>query len=134
MSDYLSAVVPDYLGTVLSVNPQQTMTEIGSKNQVIHMADDGSEERITFSGTSIFYVTMAWDLLSATDSGTIVDIYHDSNKANGTNKSFRWDHPDPNDNTRYVVRFDGELDRNILYPYNQGISTVKLRVLGTAAT
>ena len=47
MYDFLSASTADYTSTDLNVSPQKILEESGSKNQIIHMGDDGSEERIS---------------------------------------------------------------------------------------
>ena len=56
--DFLSTITPDYDYT-LTIKAQAPITEEGWKNQVIHMADDNTEERITLSTGSIYYVS--WD-------------------------------------------------------------------------
>jgi len=68
--DHISAATADYDYT-LSIKAQGIVTEDGYKNQVIHLADDNSEERITLAVNSIFSVSWAWGLLSEEDSGTI---------------------------------------------------------------
>jgi hypothetical protein len=124
--DYLSVVTPDYNYT-LEINVQGTITEEGYKNQVVHMADDNSEERITLSTGSIFYVSWQWNQLSEADSGTILDLYHDTSKANGIGRSFKWE---GHDGHAYVVRFAGNLSRSGNAVSRWGVPGVKLRILG----
>lgn len=128
MYDYLSAASADYTTTTLSVDPQNVLTEEGEKVGVIHKSDAIDEERISFSNDSVFVVTLQWDAISESDAGTIVDFYHDASKGNGMSRTFQWAHP--SDGHTYVVRFDGKLPRTIYPAAYQGITNIKLMVLG----
>lgn len=127
MYDYLSSASPDNDQT-LNVSPQDVLVESSSKRGEIHIGDDGSEERVAFSTASIFYVTLTWDKITTSDLGTIFDFYNDSAKGNGEFESFKWVHP--SDGHTYVVRFDGELDREWRAVGRHGTRQVRLRVLG----
>ena len=127
--DYLSTITADYNST-LSITAQEIVSESGFKNQTIHMADDNSEERITLSPGSIFYVDIPWPILSESDSGTIMDFYHDAAKANGMGRSFKLL---SHDGHTYVVRFDCKLDRTTGPALQHGIPTVRFRILGRIA-
>ena len=128
--DYLSAtpVTADYVATSLTLSPQRTLTESGNKNQVVHLGVDGSEEIITLSSQTIFYVSLQWDVLTASDAGTVYDFYHDTAKGNGISDSFYWDHP--TDGHSYTVRFTGEMRRVIIPGSIHAISQLKLKILG----
>lgn len=128
--DYVSTITADYSATTLSITAQETFTEEGFKNQVIHMADDNSEERITLSPGSIFYAEIPWPILSEADAGTIMDLYHDPAKANGMGNSFKWE---SHDGHTYVVRFDCKLSRTTGPALRFGIPTVRFRILGRIA-
>lgn len=128
--DYLSTITADYSATTLSITAQETFTEEGFKNQVIHLADDNSEERITLSSGSIFYAEIPWPILSEADAGTIMDLYHDATKANGMGRTFQWL---SHDGHTYVVRFDCKLSRTTGPAVQFGIPTVRLRILGRIA-
>ena len=128
MFDYLDAQTADYTTTTLSITPQNVMVEAGTKNQVVHTADDNSEEYISFSNDSIFYVTLQWEILDEADAGTIFDFFHDSTKGNGITRTFYWEHP--TDGHKYVVRFAEALPRSISHPEIYGIQQIKLRVTG----
>ena len=130
MYDYLSNVSADNNQT-LSLAPQQVITEIGTKNQVIHLADDGSEERIGLATDSIFYVTLQWNNISESDSGTLVDFYHNASYGNARLESFKWSHP--TDGHTYVVRFDSDLTRDLYLADIFGILNVRFKILGTIA-
>ena len=130
MYDYIAPVTADNNQT-LSVQPSRMITEIGSFKDKIHMGDDGSEERIQFSSTPIFYVTLYWNNRLAADIGTVFDFYFNAAYGNGRTESFKWSHP--KDGHTYVVRFESELSRTILNPNIHGISYCKLRVLGRIA-
>lgn len=130
MYNYLSVVTPNYNST-LSLKPQRIVTEMGNMNQVVHLGDDGSEEKISLSDTPIFYVTLEWDAISESDSGTIFDWYFDIAKANGIINSFKWEHA--KDSHTYVARFDSDLTRAININGTYAINSLKLRILGNAS-
>lgn len=129
MWDYLSAVSIDKSTTLSTPTPQNILTEFGIKNQVIHLADDGSEQRINLSGQSIFHVTLQWNYLKPPDSGVIMEFWNSSNLGHGRMNSFRWDHPI--DGHRYVVRFADDVTRTIMPSSLHGISEIRLKILGT---
>lgn len=131
MYDYLDIVAPDYSTTTLSVSPQRVFTEWGEKNQVVHLFDDGSERGISLSDDSIFTVRLQWADISEADAGTIVDFFHDTSKANGITRSFKWDHP--TDEHTYVVKFRSALPRSIYVEGSHGITEVDLKVVGRIA-
>lgn len=128
--DYVADATPQYTGAALSVTPWRVLPERGIKNQVVHTADDNSEERISLSDASIWRVELEWDYLSAEDASAILDYYMDPGKANGIARSFKWDHP--TDGHTYVVRFDGDLARE-WYPRGSvahAVRSVRLKVIG----
>jgi len=127
--DFVSTITPDYDYT-LSIKAQGNITEEGYKNQVVHLADDNSEERITLSANSIFYVSWEWSQLNEANSGTIFDLYHDPVKANGIGRSFKWT---GHDGHTYVVRFAMNLSRVGNNVSRWGLPGVKLRILGRVA-
>ena len=126
--DFVSTVTAD-VDQTLTLKAQGTLLEDGFKNQMIHLADDNTEERITLTTGSLFYVVFNLNMLDEADAGTIFDLYHDSAKANGMGNSFKWLSPDGH---TYVVRFDGKLPRTRQRAWN-GVSEVRLRVLGRIA-
>src|SRR5512139_870435 len=131
MYDYLSTISADVDVTLSTPNPQRILTEAGSKQQVVHFGDDGSEMVITLSDSWIFLVTLLWESLTSSDAGTILDIYYNASYANRRAKSFKWAHP--SDGHTYVVKFAGDLERSIKPAGLHGVSTVSLKVLGRIA-
>jgi len=131
MWDYLSVVTPDN-DVIFDVSPNKVIVEDGNKNVTIHTGDDGSEERIALSNTSIFYVTLIWTNRNASDAGTIMDYYHDASKGNGMAESFRWLHGSPADTHIYTVRFAGKLSRQLIAGPTviYSFPSVRLRILG----
>lgn len=131
MYDYLSTVTPDYT-YALAVTSNRIIQEDGLKNQVIRLMDDGSEERVSFSSTPIFYVELQWENISESDSGTIFDWYFDAAKANARARSFKWTHLDGHS---YVCRFDSELKREYREEAQslRSLPPVRLKVLGRIA-
>ena len=128
MYDYLSSLAADYTTTELTVSPDTVIVEDGEKNQVVHTGDDGSEEIVTRSNTSIFYVELQWRNRSEADAGTIFDFYHDTAKGNGISSTFYWPHP--TDGHTYTVRFAQAIPRSISQPNFHGFTSVRLRVKG----
>lgn len=126
MADYLTTVSPDYSAT-LSITPQGVVSEESSKSGVIHLGVDGSEERIAFGTTPIFFISFSWNILSESDSGTIFDWYNDSAKANGTQRSFKYSYGDGH---IYTVRFANDLSRVGQAMSRLGVPGVRLKVLG----
>jgi hypothetical protein len=129
MYDYLSTITPDY-NAAIGIAPQGDVTEESSKNHVIHVGADGSEERISFNTSSIFYITIGWNILSESNSGVIFDWYNDAAKANGCQRSFKYAYGDGH---TYVVRFDSNLSRAGSAMSRLGLPDVRLKVLGRIA-
>ena len=113
MFDFLSKTTADSKALFsTSVIPQHVLTEVGDKNVIIHMGDDGSEERIALDNNAIFRVRLRWDYLKPGDAGTIINQYYSTGLGNGRARSWRWAHP--TDGHQYTVRFDAPLSRAIM--------------------
>ncbi len=133
MWDYLSAtpVTADYTATDLDIAPSNVQTETSRKNQVAHYGDDGSEEVVSYSDDSIFYVNLSWEQMSEADAGTIFDFFNAPGKGNGIAQSFYWNnYGESSDRHIYTVKFASELPRNIRTAMQYGIGSIKLKVLG----
>ncbi len=126
--DYVSTVSAD-VDVTLSLDPQVVIPEVGGKGDIVHLADDESEERIGFSSDFKFYITIRYDLLNESDAGTLLDIWADSSKANGRINSWKFAHPDGH---TYVVRFDTDMTR-LMSPTYYTIKNIRLKVLGRIA-
>lgn len=129
MYDYMITVAPDN-NVTLSVTPQNILVEDMTRNQVVHLGDDNSEEVISFSDTSIFHVTLQWDDVNESDSGTIVNFWLSASHGDGMAKSFKWDHPV--DGHTYVVKFRSNPMKRSRHdpPDYYTISSVVLKVMG----
>jgi hypothetical protein len=121
--DYISTVTAD-VDITLTIKAQGQVSEQSQENTVIHVGDDGSEERIILSTTPVFFLVWDWNVLTETDSGTVLDLYHTS--AQGMAKSFKCTHIDHT----YVVRFDMAMKRKGQAPSRYGIPGVRLKILG----
>lgn len=130
MYDYLTTIAPD-VDVTLAVDPWEIVPEEGEKRQEVIYGSDGSEEVISQSDNSIFHLALQWKYLSASNAGTIFDIYHDTAKANGLKNSIKWTHP--SDGHTYVVKFRGPLKRVWIPGQLHEISEIKIRVLGRIA-
>ena len=127
MADYLSVVTPDN-DTEMVLSAQVNIEEDYSYLQEVHIAADGSEERIDLSNeTPDIRAMLQFPRHLEADIGTIVDFYNDFSKGGGVTKSFKWEHT--TDGNMYVIRFDQSLKRFIYYSY-QGVTKMKIRVLG----
>lgn len=130
MYDYLSTVAPD-VDVTLSVDPWRVVVEEGEKRQEVIFGADGSEEVVSQSDDSVYYVNLQWQFLSGSDAGTIFDLYHDSAKANGIKNSIKWVHP--SDGHTYVVKFRGKLTRTWVPGLLHQVDQIRLRVIGRIA-
>jgi len=129
MYDYLSTGITLNSTVVLNVKPTHIVTEYGEFRDEIHIADDGSEERVLLgTSTPIFYSSLYWSNQDTTDIGTVYDIYFNPSYGAGRTKSFMWDHP--TDGHTYITRFESVLSRSIMNPEIHSIPSCKLRVLG----
>ena len=128
--DYVDTVAADK-DVTLSLDPQAVLTELGTKNDIIHIGDDGSEERIGLGGVGavVPYITIMYDLLNASDAGTAMQFWYDSDYGDGRINSFKFTHPDGH---TYVVRWDCDFERETR-PTNYGVRTLRLKVLGSVA-
>lgn len=105
--DYVSVAVPDYDYT-LTIEAQGVLRESAIKNQVLHRADNYNREVVSLNIGAMWFVEWDWAILTEAESGTVFDLYHDSDKANGRANSFKWD---AHDGHTYVVAFDCDLSR-----------------------
>jgi hypothetical protein len=135
MYDYLSTISPDVSSFTLGVAPyaivpQGAVAERGVMNQEIHTSDDDSEERISFSSAPTFTVRIPFETLTESEAGVLYDIYYDSAKANGIEKTFKWLYPDGH---TYVARFDCDLERIRKAADIYGFAEITMRILGRIA-
>jgi len=135
MYDYLPTVSADAnytLGlTPYGIAPQGVVVEAGEFAQAVHVGDDGSEERVGFSDQAVFHVRLNWEVLTASDAGTLVDFYYNPLIGKGRLRSFKWKHPD--DGHTYVVRFDCNMERQRKAYDIYGVLNITLKVLGRIA-
>ena len=129
MYDFLSTITPDYNAT-LSLSAKGVVSEESQKNQVIHLGVDGSEERISFSTSPIFFISISLGTLSESDSGLVFDWYNDPVKANAMQRSFYYAFGDGH---TYVVRFDCKLTRSGRRLSSYSVEGIRLKVLGRKA-
>lgn len=124
--DYLSTVSAD-VDVTLNLTPHQVIVEEPDFIQEIKLGDDGSEKRIGFSSTSIWYVEVPYKRLRASDAGTLLDLWADTAKAQGRLNSFKLDYGDGH---TYVVRFDSNVRRELQTAGWFGFGTIRMRMLG----
>ncbi len=131
MYRYLSAVTADYTSTEIDIVPQETLTELLEKKQVMHEYDDGSIDVVSFSDSVFFTVTLQWDTIVEEDAAIIFDFYASSTKANGIERTFYITLPD---GYTYTARFLKPLKRistaDLLGAGRQGIAQTTLRIEG----
>lgn len=124
---YLQTASPDN-NVLLNITPQDVFSERGNRHQIIHIMDDGSEERIDLSTKLVFYITLMWENLSRTEASEIFNFWCDEYKGNGITKTFKWTHPI--DGHTYVVRFDSDIERSLKVAEIYGFARIQLKVLG----
>ena len=139
MADYLPGTAdPDYGDDSnetdrLILTPHNVMTEQSEKNQVIHTADDNSEERISFSNDNIFVVSLSWQTISESETGSILDFFFSATKGNGITRTFLWQHPTDTwcqtPGNYYIVRFTSSVARDIQPSSIYNVKSIKLRVI-----
>jgi len=110
MADYLPVAIADYDYTLI-VTPQAVMPQEGDKKQVVHEYDDGTVAVVTLAQQSKFNIQVQWTLITDADASTILDLYHDPNKANARAYTFYFHHPI--DERDYVVRFMTQLTQTL---------------------
>lgn len=128
MHNHLPKKIANYTAEELKVIPQNVMTEVGDKRQIVHEFDDGTVGVVPVSDQTYFNVTLEWTYLSQSDCDLILDFWHNPVKANGRARTFYWRHPI--DSKDYVVRFQGPLSKNYSTGLLQGITSCSLRVEG----
>lgn len=140
MENYLSVVEADYNYNLILRN-QNVMPEYGEKKQIIHRFDDGGISVTRMSDASFFEVKIEFTALLSDDAETLLDLWHDENKANGSANTFYWQHPITE--VYYTVRFMDIITRKFRADYgvsNTGmhngtsyieIEAITLRIEGT---
>ena len=128
MSDYLSTLEADidWIFPAVSI----ASVERGKKKQILHEFDGGNIRVATLSNQSYYDVILTFNVLSDADALEILDFWHDNAKAQGSERTFVWQHPVELD--LYTVRFTDVLERErsgALYIYSS-IKSIKLRVEG----
>jgi hypothetical protein len=131
MADYLDIAIPDYGTETLSLAPQNTMSEVVSKNQIVHELDDGDIEVIRLSDAPQFVVTLQWDVLTPDEADALIDYWVAPAKANGYARSFKWLHP--LDDHVYVARFASDITRTLRTAQIAGIASLELRIEGVVS-
>jgi len=91
----------DYAQT-LSVTPTRVLPKRFYRNHKEYRFHGPAVDIYHLSDTLID-AEMQWDNITDADRSTIFDWYHDSNKANGSAKTFYWAHP--RDNEVFETRF-----------------------------
>ena len=134
MWDYLASegVTADKPGVTLSVTPSEILPAEGFKRQDVYEMDSGQIVCVGISNNSYFDVKLRWKILTTSDAGTIMDIWHNTDKGNGFLNSFYWDHPTETTHV-YTVKFKTNLTTNYIADYgsaHQQVGEITLRVFG----
>jgi hypothetical protein len=133
MYDYLTTKTPDYTATTLSIRPSGELKFVGKKTQISHPMDDGGIEVISVNDAMFYDVFVDWSKLTSGDAGTVMDMYSDTNQANGLERSFYWAHPV--DGHTYVAKFTSEFTGAYVpgWGTRQKLSGFSMRVFGRKA-
>lgn len=130
MWDFITSTGAADTTGALDVTPQRVLPEASVKHQIVHLADDDSEETISLSNKSIFYTTLQWGALTESDAGTIFNFWHSTGLGNGIVRSFRWPHP--TDGHTYTVRFANAMTRVRRLGNIHSVASIRLKILGRA--
>ena len=126
--DKVDITTPDYDYT-LTIAAQGKVKEDTTDTQVINRGRDNSRETVTLAAP-IHYIHYDWALLSATNCGTIYDLYFDDDKAKRQARSFRLS---AHDGHTYVVYFACTISREGNSTNRWGIPGVVFEVKGRIA-
>ena len=127
--DYISSGVTADSTWTLNLNARGVAREYGIYNQVVHLADDGSEEVVSLAVTPTFYIDVPWNAMNESDSGTVFDFWCSTAKGNGRAKRFHYVHAYGTQTHTYTARFDSDIARDIREGNIHG-SSVKLKIIG----
>ena len=128
MYRYLTAKTADYTATILDIPSQVSLPQTGDKNQVIHDFDDYSVAVVGLSSGSIFEIQLQWSYVSESNKDIIMDLWHNSSKADGRRRTFYWKHL--TQNKTYTVRFTSPLTTEERPGNIMSVQTLSLRVEG----
>ena len=129
MDRFLPTITAD-CNDVLAIAPQKTINNPGRKNQIVHEFEDFRNAVVSVNDLSIFEIEMQWSYLTESERSTILELFHDKTKANGSARTFYWQHPI--ENNMYILRFLTPL-RTVYKPGSlQEIEMIKCRVHGLA--
>jgi len=135
MYDYLTTIASDVDYTLglapYAINPQGFIIEVGTKNQEVFRGDDNSRVAISYNDDSEFIVQLQWTILTGSESGTLMDFWHNVLIGNGIVNTFKWAHPD--DGHVYVVSWDCDFPRQREAYDVYGILNVQFAVWGRIA-
>lgn len=126
LKDYLSQVTAD-VDQTLNISPS-AIRDVFDMNQTIHLGDDDSDEVITHSNGVVGFLECGWEIISASEADTIVDMFADPAKGNGRSSSFKLVHS--KDANTYCVKFRTPLSRGYMIGEPNVVSTVMFKVLG----
>ena len=127
MSNYLSIGSSDYDYTLV-ITPDRDMPIIPIKTQKILYTDDNDPLVININDNLKYKIKLLWEVLSFEEAMVIMDLFSDTEKANGFLNSFKW--YNPIDTKIYVVKF---ISTPILKCFgaanHQGLDEVELLVI-----
>ena len=129
MWDYLATGVTANSTNTLDLTARGLVRERGSRNQIVHLADDDSEEVISFDTRPTFFISVPWSAMDEADAGTVMDFWGSTSKGDGIAKRFHFVHAYGTQTHNYTVRFNKPLTRNIRAGNIHG-AAVELKVLG----
>lgn len=129
--DYIATATPD--STVeMNLSARGVLRETISRNQLVHLSDDGSEEIVALSTAAEIFIDVPWGAMSEDDAGTIFDFWMNATIGNGKMQTFKYVHSYGGTTHVYVTRFDCDLARDIREG-NIHNMTVRLKVKGRIA-
>ena len=129
MASYLTQATPDYDYT-LEIPPKDIIGIVPLKTQKRFLTDDNLPHVVNIQDGTKFLVKLNYRTMDRDVSSTIIDLWTDTSKANGSASSFCL--LNPIDSEIYVVKFwmDGPTLNHNMVGYDD-IDTIDLLVLGS---
>ncbi len=128
MYNSLDIITADYTAEVLSLPGSVSLPQKEKRMQIVNTFDDGGTSISSVSENIYFKIQLQWGYLEPLGHEIITDLWHDSSKANGFERTFYWLHPI--DGKTYVARFTTPITTKYNAIGQISINSVSLRIEG----
>ncbi len=128
MYNSLDIMTADYTAEVLSLPGSVSLPQKEKRMQIVNTFDDGGTSISSVSENIYFKTQLQWGYLEPEGHEIIMNLWHDSSKANGFKRTFYWLHPI--DGKTYVARFTTPITTKYNGIGQISINSVSLRIEG----